>query len=259
MMKKILSTLALAGLMTSAHAKVELKKVEYKSGDQTFEGVVAMDSALKGKKPGVVVFHNWMGITKETESKITELAKLGYVAMAGDIYGKGVRPADAKAANELATKYKSDRKLLRERVNLALDELKKNSHVDSAKLFATGYCFGGTAALELARSGAPLLGTVTFHGGLSNPAPADAKNIKGQVAVYHGEIDPFVNADEVAAFKKEMDEAKVTYQFTAYSGAVHSFTEKGAGDDITKGAAYNALADKRSWEGMKLFLAELSK
>ena len=184
-MKKILSTLALAGLMTSAHAKVELKKVEYKSGDQTFEGVVAMDSALKGKKPGVVVFHNWMGITKETESKITELAKLGYVAMAGDIYGKGVRPADTKAANELATKYKSDRKLLRERVNLALDELKKNSHVDSAKLFATGYCFGGTAALELARSGAPLLGTVTFHGGLSNPTPADAKNIKGQVAVYH--------------------------------------------------------------------------
>ncbi len=259
MMKKILSTLALAGLMTSAHAKVELKKVEYKSGDQTFEGVVAMDSALKGKKPGVVVFHNWMGITKETESKITELAKLGYVAMAGDIYGKGVRPADTKAANELATKYKSDRKLLRERVNLALDELKKNSHVDSAKLFATGYCFGGTAALELARSGAPLLGTVTFHGGLSNPTPADAKNIKGQVAVYHGEIDPFVNADEVAAFKKEMDEAKATYQFTAYSGAVHSFTEKGAGDDVTKGAAYNALADKRSWEGMKLFLAELSK
>lgn len=258
-MKKILSTLALAGLMTSAHAKVELKKVEYKSGDQTFEGVVAMDSALKGKKPGVVVFHNWMGITKETESKITELAKLGYVAMAGDIYGKGVRPADTKAANELATKYKSDRKLLRERVNLALDELKKNSHVDSAKLFATGYCFGGTAALELARSGAPLLGTVTFHGGLSNPTPADAKNIKGQVAVYHGEIDPFVNADEVAAFKKEMDEAKATYQFTAYSGAVHSFTEKGAGDDVTKGAAYNALADKRSWEGMKLFLAELSK
>ena len=258
-MNKILSTLALAGLMTSAHAKVELKKVEYKSGDQTFEGVVAMDSALKGKKPGVVVFHNWMGITKETESKITELAKLGYVAMAGDIYGKGVRPADTKAANELATKYKSDRKLLRERVNLALDELKKNSHVDSAKLFATGYCFGGTAALELARSGAPLLGTVTFHGGLSNPTPADAKNIKGQVAVYHGEIDPFVNADEVAAFKKEMDEAKATYQFTAYSGAVHSFTEKGAGDDVTKGAAYNALADKRSWEGMKLFLAELSK
>jgi dienelactone hydrolase len=259
MMNKFLSVFALTGLMTVAHAKVELKKVEYKSGDQTFEGVVAMDSALKGKKPGVVVFHNWMGITKETESKITELAKLGYVAMAGDIYGKGVRPADAKAANDLATKYKSDRKLLRERVNLALDELKKNSHVDSAKLFATGYCFGGTAALELARSGAPLLGTVTFHGGLSNPTPADAKNIKGQVSVYHGEIDPFVNADEVAAFKKEMDEAKVTYQFTAYSGAVHSFTEKGAGDDVTKGAAYNALADKRSWEGMKNFLAELSK
>lgn len=258
-MKKILTSIVLTGLMSlTANAKVELKKVEYKSGDQTFEGVVAMDSALKGKKPGVVVFHNWMGVTGETESKITELAKLGYVAMAGDIYGKGIRPKDAKEAGELATKYKNDRKLLRERVNLALDELKKNAHVDSTKLFATGYCFGGTAALELARSGAPLLGTVTFHGGLSNPTPSDAKNIKGQVAVFHGAVDPFVPADEVAAFKKEMDEAKVPYELTMFSQTVHSFTEKGAGDDITKGAAYNATADKRSWEGMKNFFAELT-
>lgn len=258
-MKKMFASLLVLGIVAmNAEAKVELKKIEYKSGDQTFEGVVAMDNALKGKKPGVVVFHNWMGITKETESKILELAKLGYVAMAGDIYGKGIRPKDTKEAGELATKYKSDRKLLRERVNLALDELKSNAHVDSSKLFATGYCFGGTAALELARSGAPLLGTVSFHGGLSNPTPADAKNIKGQVEVYHGAVDPFVPAEEVAAFKKEMDEAKVTYELTMFANTVHSFTEKAAGDDITKGAAYNAIADKRSWEGMKSFFAELS-
>lgn len=256
-MKMFLSVLTLAGFMMNAEAKVELKKIEYKSGDQTFEGVVAMDSALKGKKPGVVVFHNWMGITKETESKITELAKLGYVAMAGDIYGKGIRPKDVKEAGELATKYKSDRKLLRERVNLALDELKKNSHVDSAKLLATGYCFGGTAALELARSGAPILGTVSFHGGLSNPTPADAKNIKGQVIVFHGAVDPYVPADEVAAFKKEMDDSKVPYELVMYANTVHSFTEKAAGNDITKGAAYNETADKRSWENMKSFFKEL--
>lgn len=258
MKNKFLSILFLVGLAMNVEAKVELKKVEYKSGDQTFEGVVAMDSTLKGKKPGVVVFHNWMGITKETESKITELAKLGYVAMAGDIYGKGIRPKDTKKAGELATKYKGDRRLLRERVNLALDELKKNAHVDSSKLFATGYCFGGTAALELARSGAPLLGTVSFHGGLSNPTPADAKNIRGQVEIYHGAVDPFVPADEVTAFKKEMDEAKVPYQLTMFANTVHSFTEKAAGDDISKGAAYNEIADKRSWEGMKQFFAELT-
>ncbi|MGZ3787772.1 MAG: dienelactone hydrolase family protein [Bacteriovorax sp.] len=259
-MRALLSSLLLLGFITmNAQAKVELKKIEYKSGEKTFEGVIAMDSSITGKKPGVVVFHNWLGITAETESKITELAKLGYVAMAADIYGKGIRPRDSKEAGELAGMYKNDRHLLRERANLALSELEKNKHVDPKKLFATGYCFGGTAALELARSGAPLLGTVTFHGGLSSPTPADAKNIKGQVEVYHGAIDPFVPAEEVAAFKKEMDDARVTYQFTSFSGAVHSFTDKTVGEDITKGQAYNALADKRSWEGMKNFFAELSK
>jgi len=258
-MKKMLSLLLLTGVMAmNAEAKVELKKVEYKSGDQTFEGVIAMDSAIKGKKTGIVVFHNWMGVTGETESKITELAKLGYVAMAADVYGKGIRPKDAKEAGELATKYKNDRKLLRERASNALDELKKNSHVDSAKLFATGYCFGGTTALELARSGAPLLGTVSFHGGLSNPTPADAKNIKGQVLVFHGAVDPYVPADEVAAFKKEMDESKVPYELVMFANTVHSFTEKAAGNDISKGAAYNATADKRSWDGMKSFFVELA-
>ncbi len=259
-MKSILTSIFLMGLLSmNSEAKIKLEKVEYTSGDKTFEGVIAFDTQLKGKKPGVVVFHNWMGISAETESKITELAKLGYVAFAGDIYGKGVRPKNTKEAGELATMYKMDRKLLRDRVNLALSELEKNKHVDAKKLLATGYCFGGTAALELGRSGANVLGIVSFHGGLSNPTPVDAKNFKGQVEVYHGALDSYVPAEEVASFKKEMDDSKVTYQFTAFSGTVHSFTEKGAGDDITKGVAYNAIADKRSWEGMKNFFSELTK
>lgn len=258
-MKKLLTVFLLGLISMSIEAKINLDKVEYKSADKTFEGIVAYDSSIKGKKPGVIVFPNWMGISAETESKIKELAKLGYVAMAGDIYGKGVRPKDAKEAGVLATMYKEDRKLLRERVNLALSTLSKNANVDPKKLLATGYCFGGTAALELGRSGADVLGIVSFHGGLSNPTPNDAKNIKAQVQVYHGAIDPFVPASEVEAFKKEMDEAKVTYQLMAFSGAVHSFTDKGAGDDINKGQAYNAIADKRSWEGMKNFFLELTK
>lgn len=259
-MKILFTSFLFLGLISvNVEAKIKLEKVEYKSGDNLFEGVVAYDSALKGKKPGVVVFHNWKGITAETESKITELAKLGYVAMAGDIYGKGIRPKNAKEAGELATLYKNDRKLLRERVNLALVELAKNPKVDSNKLMATGYCFGGTAALELGRSGADLLGIVSFHGGLANPNPPDAKNIKAQVQIYHGGIDPSITPEELNAFKKEMDDAKVTYQFTAFSGAVHSFTEKAAGDDVSKGQAYNALADRRSWEGMKNFFQELTK
>ena len=248
------------GLFTmNANAKINLEKIEYKSGDQIFEGLMAYDTAIKTKKPGVVVFSNWMGITKETESKITELARLGHVAFAGDIYGKGNRPKDSSEAGKLAAIYKNDRKLLRERANLALVTLLKNPKVDTKKIMAIGYCFGGTAALELGRSGADVLGIVSFHGGLANPNPANAKNIKGQVQIYHGAIDPYVTADEVAAFKKEMDDAKVKYQFTAFSGAVHSSTDTNAGDDISKGQAYNAVADRRSWAGMKQFFEELVK
>ncbi len=243
---------------TSIQAKVILSKVEYKSGSDVFEGILAFDSARKDKKVAVVVFHNWMGITSETESKITALAQLGHVAFAADLYGKGIRPKSIKEAGDLAGALKSNRKLLRDRVNLALNQLQSNKMVDSKKIFATGYCFGGTAALELARSGASILGVVSFHGGLSNPTPSDAQNIKAHVLIFHGALDPFVPADEVAAFKKEMDAAKIDYQFTSFSGAVHSFTEQAAGDDISKGAAYNKIADKRSWEGMNNFFHELS-
>lgn len=259
-MKTLFTSAVLATLLSlSAEAKINLSKVEYSAGGKTFEGALATDSGKKGKRPGVVVFHNWMGVTAETESKITELAKLGYIAMAADVYGKGTRPKDQKEAAELATRYKNDRKLLRDHANYALAELAKNPNVDKNKMFATGYCFGGTAALELGRSGADILGIVSFHGGLSNPVPADAKNIKAQVAVFHGAIDPFVPQDEFLAFKKEMDDAKITYEVTMYSGAAHSFTDKSVGDDISKGQAYNETADRRSWEAMKDFLAELSK
>jgi dienelactone hydrolase len=248
----------LAMSMTNLEAKVDLSKLEYKIEDKAYEATLARDSKQKVMKGAVVVFHNWMGVTAETESKITELAKLGYVAMAADLYGKGIRPKDQKQAGELAFALKENRAQLRQRVNAALIELSKLPGVDHKKMFATGYCFGGTAALELARSGAELLGVVSFHGGLSSPTPLDAKNIKSQILVYHGAIDPMVSASEVEAFKKEMDEAKVNYQFTAFANTVHSFTDKAAGSDLSKGVAYNALADKRSWQGMLAFFTELA-
>lgn len=254
MIKALLLSLLIS---SGAYAKVKTEKVEYKSGDLTFEGFLAYDTANKGKKPGVMIVHNWMGVTAETESKAIEVAKLGYIAFAGDIYGKGIRPKDAKEAGELAGKYKGDLKLLRERANLAIEELRKQKQVDTGKIFVTGYCFGGTTAIEVARSGADVQGVVSFHGGLipSN----DDKNIKGQVLVLHGAIDPFVPQKDIDGFLKGMNEAKVNYTMTSYSGAVHSFTEKAAGNDISKGAAYNEQADKRSWIAMKEFLAELSK
>lgn len=245
--------------ITNVNAKIHTQKIEYKDGDKVFEGFLAYDDHVKGKLPGIVIFHNWLGLTQETENKAIEFAKLGVVAFAGDIYGKGIRPTNPKEAGELATKYKTDRAQLRSRVNLALDELKKQKNIDTNKLLAAGYCFGGTAALELGRSGAPLKGIISYHGGLSNPTPQDAKNIKGKVLTFHGAIDPFVPKEEVDSYLKEMNEAKVDYEFVAFANTVHSFTDTNAGNDISKGAAYNAHADKESFEITKSFINTLKK
>lgn len=242
-------------------AQAELKKemIEYKQGDTVLEGYFVYDDAVEGKRPGVIVVHDWMGFGEYGNRRADELAKLGYVALAVDIYGKGVRPKDAKEASEQAGKYKSDRALLRQRVLAGFNELKKNPMVDTAKTAAIGYCFGGTTVLELARSGADVTGAVSFHGGLSTPTPEDAKNIKAKVLVLHGADDPYVPAEEVGAFQKEMREANADWQMVYYSGAVHSFTRKDAGNDNSKGAAYNEKADKRSWEAMKQFFGEIFK
>ncbi len=254
----LLPLLALA-VALPAPAAVKTEVVEYKDGDQLCEGVLAWDDAAHGKRPGVVVVHDWMGVSDETIRRTKMLAGLGYVALAADVYGKGTRPKDVKEAGALAGKYKGDLPLLRSRVRAAFDTLAKRPKVDASKVFAIGYCFGGTTALELARSGAPLAGVVSFHGGLSTKDPADAKNVKCPVLALHGAADPYVPPAEVAAFQKEMTDAKVDWQMVYYADAVHAFTNPGAGNDPSKGAAYDARADRRSWEAMKAFFAERLK
>ena len=146
---------------------------------------------------------------------------------------------------------------MRARVNAAFDTFKQIPKVDPSRIAAMGFCFGGTTVLELARSGAPVIGTVTFHGGLSTPTPADAKNIKGKILALHGADDPFVKEAEVIDFQKEMRDAKLDWQFVSYGNAVHSFTNPGAGTDNSKGAAYNHEADVRSWAAMRAFFDEI--
>jgi len=249
----ILGLLALAG---RADAKLHTETVEYKDGETVLEGYLAWDDAGAARKPAVVIVHDWMGISTDTRRRAEMVARLGYVAFAADIYGKTVRPKDAAAAGAEAGKWKKDRAALRKRVRAALDLVAANPHVDRERLAAIGYCFGGTTALELARSGAPLVGTVSFHGGLETPVPADAKNIKGRILALHGADDPHVPPAEVAAFEKEMREANVDWQLVAYGGAVHSFTVAAAGNDPKKGAAYNERADHRSWAAMEQFFRE---
>jgi len=226
-------------------------------GNGAYEGYLAAPKNVKPNTPAILMVHNWMGVTDETKRQADRFAELGYIVFAADIYGKGVRPKDAKEAGTLATKYKSDRKLFRERLNLALSALREQKNVDKNKIAVTGYCFGGTGAIELARSGADVKGVISFHGGLDSPTPADGKNIKAQMLIHHGAIDPYVKAEDLAAFEKEMKDNKVNYNLIKYDGAVHSFTEKGAGTDISKGAAYNEAADRKSFESSKDFLKKI--
>ena len=246
--------LLLASISPLAAAIVE-QAVEYKSGDVTCEGWQAYDDAA-GKRPAVLVVHQWTGISAHEKEAARKLAQLGYNVLVADVYGKGVRPQPPAAGQE-AGKYKKDRALLRTRLTAALDVLKADARTDASKLAATGYCFGGTSVLELARSGADLKGVVSFHGGLDSPKPADGKNIKGKVLALHGADDPYVPAKDVAAFEKELQDAKVDYRLIKYPGAVHSFTHKEAGRDNSKGAAYNEAADRASWQEMQAFLSEL--
>jgi dienelactone hydrolase len=252
-------SVAMAALLAAGEgrAAVKTRTVEYTQNGAALQGMLAWDDAREGRRPGVLVAHDWMGEGDFSRRRAEELAKLGYVAFALDIYGKGVRPANGQEAGQLAGKYKGDRALLRARMRAAYDTLKAEPNVDPQRIGVIGYCFGGTAALELARSGADLAGTVTFHGGLDTPTPQDAKNIKGKILVLHGADDPSAPLSQVMDFNKEMKDAGVDYQIVLFGHAVHAFTNPAAGNDNSKGAAYNAKADRRSWQYMTDFFREV--
>jgi dienelactone hydrolase len=240
-----------------ASAKVRTETVTYRQGDTVLEGYLAWDDARRGRRPGVMVVHEWTGIGPYVQKRARQLASLGYVAFAADIYGKGVRPTTPKAAAAEAGKYRGDRALMRARARAGLDWLRGHRLVDPRRIAAIGYCFGGGVVLELARSGAPVAGVVSFHGNLDTPNPADARAIRGKVLVLHGADDPHVPPAQIAAFQQEMRQAGVDWQMVFYGGAVHSFTNPASGDDPKRGVAYNAAADRRSWAAMRAFFDEV--
>lgn len=250
----LVPTLARTAVETQA---IETQAIEYRQGDTRLIGYLAYPKDLKEQRPGILVVHEWMGLNDYAKRRAEQLAALGYVALAADIYGDGKIAANTQEAGALAGQYKKDRALLRVRVAAGLAALKAQPHVAPAQLAAIGYCFGGTAVLELARSGADVAGVVSFHGGLDSPAPQDARNIHGKVLALHGADDPNVPADQVAAFEQEMRAAGVDWELVAYGGAVHGFTNPANGSDNRRGVAYNAKADQRSWLAMRQFFAEL--
>ncbi len=257
-MKKFATVLTILSAALPLSAAIVEKPVEYTHGDAQLEGFHAYDDEIEGKRPSVLIIHQWTGLTDYEKMRARSLAEMGFNVFAADIYGKGIRP-QPPAAGEEAGKYKANRDLYRARMLAGLEILKADGRTDASKIAAIGYCFGGTGVLELARAGTDIAGVVSFHGGLIAVPGMEAKEgrIPAKVLCLHGALDPHVPADEVSAFQAEMSAAQADWQFVTYGGAVHAFTQQFAGDDPSKGAAYNAKADERSWEDMQQFFAEI--
>ncbi|OYU81222.1 MAG: dienelactone hydrolase [Flavobacterium sp. BFFFF1] len=254
-MKKIYLLLL---LLVSIHLSAQLKAVAYNDGDQKLNGFSIVPTKLGKETKGILILPAWKGIDEHAKESAKKLAELGYYAFIADIYGEGNYPKDAAEAGKQAGFYKQNFKSYQKRISLALEQLIK-SGADANKIVVIGYCFGGTGALEAARSGMPVKGIVSFHGGLKKDTARTNEPISTKVLVLHGADDPNVPPAEVAAFQQEMNESKADWQMVYYANAVHAFTDPYAGNDNSKGAAYNEKADKRSWEHMLTFLKEVLK
>lgn len=249
--------------LQTASAALITKAVSYEHNGVQLEGYVAYDEAkvTPGKTPGILLIHEWWGLNEYAKSRTRELAEMGYVAFAADMYGKGEVTEDPKRAGELAGQFYG-KPLMAERAQAGLNQLKKIESVDTSKLAAIGFCFGGSTSQALALSGAPLAGIVSFHGA-PEPAPADVKGkIKTKFLLLNGSIDPMVSAQTRADHEKTLEAAGIDYQSIDYSGAVHAFTNPGADKmaetaGLTGKIGYNEVAAKRSWQQMGIFFDEI--
>lgn len=243
------------GVVKEYYPDVQTKLVTYKDGDAECEGFMAWDANLDGKRPVVLIVHDWMGRGENDAQRAREIASMGYLAFSLDVYGKDVRPKNRQEAAAAATKWRGgDKELFRKRLKAGMDAALAHESADADRVAAIGYCFGGSAVMQLARSGANLRGVIPFHGGYSLEPEGDAKNIKCKVLILHGADDKF---DGIVAIHKELKEAGVNYEIDLYGHAVHSFTNPYAGNDPSTGNAYDAQADERSWERMKDFFWEM--
>jgi dienelactone hydrolase len=256
-MRRLVMSLLLSLSVAPALAAMQAHPVEWKVGKDTFSGVLVFDDATATKRPGLVMVPNWMGVTPSAVDKARQIAGDDYVVLVADVYGKGKRPKDGKQAGEFAKVLRDDRDALRARIGQSVVVLKAQAGkapLDAGRIGALGFCFGGTTALELARSGSDVAAVVSLHGGLSTPLPAKEGAVRTSVLVLNGADDRGVTADDIAAFGKEMDAAGADWQFVNFSGAVHCFAEADA--NSPPGCLYNERAAKRAFEMMHDFFRE---
>ncbi|MBT1072844.1 dienelactone hydrolase family protein [Pelotalea chapellei] len=245
---------------TSASAKVSGREVDYKAGDTVLKGYLAHDTAVKGKRPAVLVVHEWWGHNEYARKRARMLAELGYVALAVDMYGDGKTARHPDDAGRFASEVMKNKAVGEARFNAALDFIKQQPTVDSARVAAIGYCFGGGVVLHMARQGTDLKGVVSFHGSLGTDSPAKPGMVKAKVLVFNGDADKMIPPEQVAAFTEEMTKAGASFRFVGYPGVLHSFTNPDADAFATKyklPMAYDKKADLDSWAQTKVFLKEI--
>ena len=243
---------------TTVPSGIKEDAINYTFNGTNFKGYVAYDSGQQGKRPAILVVHEWWGLNDYSRGRAKQLASLGYIAMAVDMYGDGKTAADPKEAQALATPFYNDPQLAKTRLDAALNELKKYPQTDSANIGAIGYCYGGFVVLNAAKLGADLKAVVSFHGNLSG-APVNKQLLKAKILVCHGAADQFVKPAEVDAFKHSMDSAGISYTFKAYANATHAFTNPAStenGKKFNMPIEYNAAADTASWNDMKEFFSK---
>jgi dienelactone hydrolase len=244
---------------TLKEVKLKEENVSYSADSINMNGYVVYDENIEGARPAIIVIHEWWGINDYAKMRARELAKLGYIAMAMDMYGNGKQADNPEAAGKLAIPFYMNTALAKPRFDAALNKLKTFAQTDANKVAAIGYCFGGAQVINLAKMGEDLKGVVSFHGNL-NVMPANKELLKAQILVCHGAIDPFVPQAEVDIFKKQMDSIGAKYTFKAYEGAVHAFTNPNAtemGEKFKIPIKYNANADTASWKDMKDFFVKI--
>lgn len=246
--------LLLICLAFSAQAEIKGTQVEYQSGDKLLKGYLAYDDAVSGKRPGILVVHEWWGHNEYARKRARMLAEMGYTALAVDMYGDGKQANHPKDAGRFSGEVKKNMDVATKRFLAGITLLKNHHTVSSPDISAIGYCFGGGIVLEMARRGVDLDIVASFHGSLNTDNPAKPGDIKAQLLVFNGEDDPFVKPEQIKNFKSEMDNAKINYHFVNYPGAKHSFTNPDAdkyGKRFSLPLAYNPDADNQSWAEMK--------
>ena len=245
---------------SSASAKVTGREVEYRSGTTVLKGYLAEDTAVKGKRPAVLVVHEWWGHNEYARKRAMMLAELGYVALAVDMYGDGKTAGHPDDAGKFAGEVMKNKAVGEARFNAALDFVKQQPLVDTTRIAAIGYCFGGGVVLHMARKGSDLKGVASFHGSLATDAPAQAGAVKTRILVFTGEADKMIPPEQVAAFKDEMTKAGASFRVVVYPGVMHSFTNPDAdklGAQFKLPLAYDKKADEDSWAQAKKFFTEI--